>query len=101
MEILEIIYPYSLYVLYALGCCAFVVFIVLLFKVHACKKALKLTMASVEPVKEHVTNTIAKKDGLVENIKEKNDQAKQFLKKTGLYMTVWHIFFPKKRKRRR
>lgn len=101
MEILRSIYPTTLYILYGTSFIAFIAMLVLLIKVSGALKACRLTLEPVDSIKNQVTEIQNKSDYITTYIKDKNSQFKQFLKKYGLFLTVWHILFPKKDKRRR
>ncbi len=101
MEMLTTIYPYTLYLLIALAVCAFLILIVLLFHVFATLKALKLTLSPVESIENRVQTIAVQSNHLSQQINDKNNQMKQFLKKLGLFLAAWHLIFPKKDKRRR
>lgn len=99
MEILRTIYPYTLYALYILAFCAFILMMTLLFKVFGTIKAVKLTLAPVTSIQtriESMTDTI---ESLKKDFKTKSDSLKEFTKKTGLFLAIVHIFFPKKKKK--
>ena len=101
MELLKTIYPYTVYVLYAAVLIALIAMFALLIKTLGALKALKLTLAPVNSITTQINEVIEKKDYITKYIKDKNNELKQFLKKFGLFLTVWHILFPKKDKRRR
>ncbi len=101
MEILQTIYPYTVYLLIGLSICAFFVLLALFIKLFGTYKTLKLTLSPIENIQTRVENITAAANQLSNDIKDKNNQLKQFLKKAGLFLAAWHIFFPKKDKRRR
>ena len=75
--------------------------LVLLVKILGALKAVKLTLSPVSSITTQINEVKEKKDYMTKYIKDKNNELKQSLKKFGLFMTVWHIIFPKKGKRRR
>ena len=101
MELFRTIYPYTVYILYASALIALITMFVLLIKTLGALKALKLTLAPVNSITTHINEVTEKKDYITKYFRDKNNELKQFLKKFGLFLTVWHILFPKKDKRRR
>ncbi len=101
MEMLRMIYPYTLYILYGLSACAFLLLIVLLVRILGTLKSLKLTLAPVSSIQSRIQTIQTTSDSLSKDIRKKNSEFQQFIKKTGLFFAVWHIIFPKKDKRRR
>ena len=99
METLNLIYPYTLIVLYVLSAIAFVLLLVLLFKVLKALKALKTTLTPVDSIKTRVNTIQSETNHLKKFIKDKKDSFKQFTKKLGLILTAWHILFPRKEKK--
>ena len=101
MEFLRAIYPYTLYVLYATAFIAVMIMLVLLVKTRGALNSLKVSLSPVASIKSQVSEITEKKDYLEKTITDKNNQVQQFLKQFGLFLTAWHLIFPKKGKRRR
>ena len=99
MEILRMVYPYTLYAIYALSGCVFILMIGLLLKSFGALKALKLTLAPVDSIQQRITTITTTVDDLSKDFKKKNDNFKEFTKKLGIFLAVVHIFFPKKKKK--
>lgn len=100
MEILKLIYPYTLAIMYVLAAFAIILLFILLIRFLKAKKELNLALASIEGIQDKISTLTDTFDSLSKDIQDKNNQFKQFVKKFGLFLTAWHILFPKKHKRR-